>query len=139
MISLFFLPTAAGGAVCFFLAANCQHVDRNRLVRRSALSLDIDSGHGQPARCPAWPTNIDDGLEDIRWIHDLGGESLPAASCGILSNLERPIFCLLRRLEKYCFLFSAHQQPIVSRHTHDRLTPHRPWCEDGKLRVGGSS
>ena len=71
----------------FSLLAKCQHLDRNQLVRRSTLDLNIDLAHGLPARCPAWPTNRDDGFEDIRWIHELGDESLPAASYGILPNL----------------------------------------------------
>ena len=29
---------------------------------------------------------IDDGLEEMRWMHALGGKSLPAASYGILSQ-----------------------------------------------------
>ena len=33
--------------------------------------------------------NVDDGLEDIRWIRGLGGEKLPAASYALLLNLKR--------------------------------------------------
>ena len=79
-----------------FMVANCQHGDRNQLVRRSTLDLDRDSAHGQPARYLARPTNTDDGLEDIRWIHGLGGKSLSAASYGILPNLKKNSFCVLR-------------------------------------------
>ena len=71
----------------FFLVANCQDADRNQLVRPSTLDLNIDAAHGKTAWCPARPTNKDYGLEDIKWIHGLGGESLPAASYGILPNL----------------------------------------------------
>ena len=60
-----------------------------QLVRRSTLDLDIDSAHAQPPRCPARSTNIDDGLGYIRWTLRLWGESLTAASCGILTNLKK--------------------------------------------------
>ena len=51
----------------------------------------------------ARPVNVDDGLEDIRWIRGLGGEKLPAASYALLPNLkERPIFCHRRGIEKFC-------------------------------------
>ena len=36
--------------------------------------------------------NIDDGLEDIRWIRGLGGEKLPAASYGLLPYLKKAYF-----------------------------------------------
>ena len=36
--------------------------------------------------------NVDDGLEDIRWIRDLGGEKLPAASNALLPNLKKALF-----------------------------------------------
>ena len=36
--------------------------------------------------------NVDDGLEDIRWIRGLGGEKLPAASYALLPNLEKGLF-----------------------------------------------
>ena len=55
--------------MCFFQVSNCQHADRNELVRRSTLDLNIHSAHGQPARCAARPTNIDDVLKVIRWIY----------------------------------------------------------------------
>ena len=35
---------------------------------------------------------IDDSLEDIRWIHGLGGESLLSTSYGILPNLKENYF-----------------------------------------------
>ena len=35
---------------------------------------------------------VDDGLKDIRWIRDLGGEKLPAASNALLSNLKKGLF-----------------------------------------------
>ena len=36
--------------------------------------------------------NVDDGLEDIRWIRDLGGVKLPAASYALLPNLKKGLF-----------------------------------------------
>ena len=75
-----------------FLVANCQHGDQNQLVRRLTFDTDIDSAHGQPARYLARPTNIDDSLEYIRWIHGLWRESLPATSYGILPNQKKVVF-----------------------------------------------
>ena len=97
--------TAAGGAF-IFLVANGQHADKNQLVRRWTLDFDIDSAQGQPAWCRARPTRIGGGLENTTWVHGLRGESLPAASCGILSNLKEiePKLCHSRRIEKFCHL-----------------------------------
>ena len=137
----FFPPNGCRRRNLFFLVANCQHGDRNQLVRRSTLDLDIDSAHGQPARYLARPTSIDDGLEDIRWIHGLGVESLSAASYGILPNLKKKtIICHSRRMEKFFLLFCANQRPIVflSYAWSVPATKHRPWCEDGDPRVGRS-
>ena len=36
--------------------------------------------------------NVDDGLEDIRWIRGLGGDRLPAASYALLPNLKKALF-----------------------------------------------
>ena len=107
-------PNGCRRRCLFFLVVNCRQVDRNQLARRSTLDLRIDSAHGQPARCRARPTNTDDGLEDIRLIHGLGGESLPAASYGILTNL---FFCFCfwcsRRTERVCLRSCAHQRPTA--------------------------
>ena len=35
--------------------------------------------------------DVDDGLEDIRWIRGLAGERLPAASYALLPNLKKGI------------------------------------------------
>ena len=57
--------------------------------------------------------NIDDGLEDIRWIRGLGGEKLPAASYALLLNLKkRPLFFAIgegSRIFVTCFLHSSAQ------------------------------
>ena len=109
----------------FFLGANCQRADRNQLVRRSTLYLNIDAAHGQPTRCPARPTSINDGLEDIRWIHRLGGESLPAVSYGILPNLKKKLFFAIRdgwRSFVFCFVQTSGQMFFY--HTPGQLPPH---------------
>ena len=105
---------AAGGAICFvWLLIVDTLIETSSCDDRRSIS-HIDAAHGQPARSPARPTNIDGGLEDIRWIHGLGGESLPAASYGILPNLKKKsIFCHSRPMEKFCLLICANQRPNV--------------------------
>ena len=76
-----------------FHVENCQHADQKQLTRRLAFDLDIEATHRQPASCRARPVNVDDGLEDIRWIRGLGGERLPAASCALLPKLKKGPFC----------------------------------------------
>ena len=75
-----------------FHVENRQHPDQKQLTRRLAFDLDIGATHRQPASCRARPVNVDDGLEDIRWIRGLGGEKLPAASNALLSNLKKRLF-----------------------------------------------
>ena len=75
-----------------FHVENRQHADQKQLTRRLAFDLDIEATHRQPASCRARPVNVDDGLEDIRWIRGLGGEKLPAASNAFLSNLKKRLF-----------------------------------------------
>jgi len=56
--------------------------------------------------------NVDDGLEDIRWIRGLGGEKLPAASNALLSNLKKRLFFAIgegSRIFVACFLHSSAQ------------------------------
>ena len=93
----------------------CQHADQHQLTRRYAFDFDIESTHGQPCSCRARPVNVDDGLEDIRWICGLGGEKLPAASYALLQNLKKRLtFCHRRGIEKFgfvaCFLRSSAQK-----------------------------
>ena len=76
-----------GGSCAFTLK-----IDQKQLTRRLAFDLDIEATHRQPASCRARPVNVDDGLEDIRWIRGLGGEKLPAASNALLSNLKKRLF-----------------------------------------------
>ena len=54
--------------------------DEKQLTRRCTLDLDVQSNHGQPDSCRARPVKVDDGLEDVMWIRDLGGEGLHALS-----------------------------------------------------------
>ena len=56
------------------------------------LHLDIEATNGQPGSCRARPANVDDGLEDIRWMRGLGGEKLPAASYALFPNLKKSLF-----------------------------------------------
>ena len=56
--------------------------------------LDVEATHGQPGSCRARPVNVDDCLEDIRWIRGLGGEKLPAASYALLPNLKKSLFAI---------------------------------------------
>ena len=56
--------------------------------------------------------NVDDGLEDIRWIRGLGGKKLPAASCALLPNLKRGQFFAVGEGSRNfvaCFLHSSAQ------------------------------
>ena len=56
--------------------------------------------------------NVDDGLEDIRWIRGLGGEKLPAASNALLSNLKKGLFFAIGEGSRFfvaCFLHSSAQ------------------------------
>ena len=54
--------------------------------------------------------NVDDGLEDIRWIRGLGSESLPAASYALLPNLKNGLFFAIREGQ---FLLSVLYTPAV--------------------------
>ena len=56
--------------------------------------------------------NVDDGLEDIRWIRGLGGEKLPAASYALLPHLKKGLFFAIgegSRIFVACFLHSSSQ------------------------------
>ena len=56
--------------------------------------------------------NVDDGLEDIRWIRGLGGEKLPAASNALLPNLKKGLFFAIGEGSRNCvpcFLHSNAQ------------------------------
>ena len=56
--------------------------------------------------------NVDDGLEDIRWIRGIGGEKLPAASYALLPNLKKGLLFAIgegSRIFVACFLHSSAQ------------------------------
>ena len=98
-----------------FHVENCQHADQKQLTRRLAFDLDIEATHRQPASCRARPVNVDDGLEDIRWIRGLGGEKLPAASNALLSNLKKGLFLAIREGSRFfiaCFQLSSAQMSL---------------------------
>ena len=76
--------------------------------------------------------NVDDGLEDIRWIRGLGGEKLPAASNALLSNLKKRLFFAIgegSRIFVACFLHSSAQMCFVSGAWPTPATYNRPFCE----------
>ena len=55
--------------------------------------------------------NVDDGLEDIRWIRGLVGEKLPAGSYALLPNLTKGLFFAIGEESRnvVCFLHSSAQ------------------------------
>ena len=68
--------------------------------------------------------NVDDGLEDIRWIHGLGGEKLPGASYALLPNLKKGLFFVIGEGSRNfvaCFLHSSVQMCLY--HTPGRRPP----------------
>ena len=80
--------------------------------------------HCQPGPCRARPVNVDDGLEDIRWIRGLGGEKLPAASNALLPNLTNGLFFAIgvgSRIFVACFLHSS--APMCLYQTPGRRPP----------------
>ena len=100
-----------------FHVKNCRHADRKQLTQRYAFDLDIEATHCQPGSCSARPVNVDDGLEDTRWIRGLGGEKLPAASYALLPNLKKGLFFAIgeeSRIFVACFLHSSAQMCFVS-------------------------
>ena len=72
----------------------------------------MKSTHGQSASCRARPMDVDDDLEDIRWIRGLGGERLPAVSYAFLANLTKSLlFAIGEGLGFFvvCFLHTSEQ------------------------------
>ena len=56
--------------------------------------------------------NVDDDLEDIKWIRGLGGEKLPAACNALLPNLKKGLFFAIGEgstIFVACFLHSSAQ------------------------------
>ena len=110
----YFFQRAAGGTICFF---SLQIVNTLK-----TFDLVVNSIQGRLAWCRARPTSVDDGLEDIRWIHGLGGESLPAASY-VLPNPNKILFsafrdgsmnlviCVMHSRDRFCFYHTPGQRP----------------------------
>ena len=72
----------------------------------------VESTQGQSASYRARPVNVDDGLEDIRWIRGLRGERLPGASYALLPNLKKnTVFCHRRGSTIFvvCFVHTTRQ------------------------------
>ena len=68
--------------------------------------------------------NVDDWLEDIRWIRGLGGEKLPTASFALLPNLKKGLFFAIvegSRILVACFLHSSAQMCLYQ--TSGRCPP----------------
>ena len=83
----------------------------NTLIKNSSRA-DIESTRGQAGSCRARPVNVDDDLEDIRWIRELGGEKLPAASYALLPNLKKGLFFAIGEGSRNfvaCFTHSSAQ------------------------------
>ena len=93
-----FVHAAVRGGTCAFTLKIVNTLIKNS-SRDDRPSIDIEETHGQPTSCRARPVNVDDGLEDIRWIRGLRGEKLPAAFTAL------PIFCHRSGIEIFCRLF----------------------------------
>ena len=101
-----------------FNVQNFQHADLKHLTRRQAFDLDIEATHGQHGSCRTRPVNVDDGLEDTRWIRGLGGEKLSAASNALLPNLQKGLFFSIGEESRNfvaCFLHSSAQMCCIRR------------------------
>ena len=115
-----------------FHVENSQNADQKQLARRTALDLDIEATHGPPGSCRARPVNVDDGLEGIRLIRGLEGETLPAASNALLPNLKKGrFFAVGEGSSFFCRLFSTQQRPnvFVSDAWPAPATCHRSFCD----------
>ena len=103
--------------------------------------LDVEATHGQPGSCRARPVNVDDGLEDIKWIRGLGGEKLPAASYALLPNLKKSQFFAIgegSRNYVACF-YTAAPKCVCIRRLVGARSYHGSFCEHCDQWVGRSS
>ena len=69
--------------------------------------------------------NVDDGLEDIRWIRGVGGERLPAALFALPPNLKIGLFFAIGEgsiIFAVCFLRTSGQMFLYQ--TPGRRPPH---------------
>ena len=67
--------------------------------------------------------NVDDDLEDIRWIRGLRGEKLPAASSSSPKPKKSPIFCHRRVIENSSRLFLHSSAQMCLFQTPGRRPP----------------
>ena len=68
--------------------------------------------------------NVDDDLEDIRWIRGLGDETLPTASYALLPNLKKGLLFAIGEWSRFlvvCFLLTSDQ--VFGYHTPRRRPP----------------
>ena len=124
--------------LCFHVGT-CQHA-ASKTAHAPIDPRSRDRITPRPIRfqCRARPMNVDDGLEDIRWIRGQGGERLPAASCALLPNVkkEKKVFFAIGEgsiIVLVCFL---HQSPKVLYQAPAMY--HQPWRELCDQRVGRS-
>ena len=92
---ILFVDAAARGAICVFTLKIVKALIKNNLSRRWTFDLDIASTHGWPAWCWARPTNVDDSLEDSRWIRGLTGREVVR---GVPRSSPKPVLF-------FCFFF----------------------------------
>ena len=99
-----FVHAAVRGGTCAFTLKIVSTLIQKQLTRREASDLDIEASHGEPGSCRARPVNVDDGLEDMRWIPWSRGREVAR---GVLRSSpepeKRPIFCH-RRAVSYTHL-----------------------------------
>ena len=84
--------------------------------------------------------NVDDGLEGIRLIRGLGGQTLPAASYALLTNLKKGLFFAIREgswIFVVCFLHTRGRM-FVSDAWPAPATYRGPCCEHCDQRVDRS-
>ena len=73
----------------------------------------------------ARPTSTDDGLEDISWIHGLGGESLPADVLRYPPKPEKKVFFAIRDgLRNLVIRFVHPPGQLFFYHTPGQRPPH---------------
>ena len=90
--------------------------------------------------------NVDEDLEDLRWVHVLGGERLPAASYALLQNCKNGLFFTMeegsRILALVCYQLHSSGQMFWYQTPGRRpppITYHLPCCEHCDQRVCWSS
>ena len=90
-LGLFVHAAVRGGTCAFTLKSVNTLIKNSSRDDRPSISTQKQPTC-QPGSCRARPVNVDDGLEDIRWIRGLAGEKLPAASNALLPNLKKALF-----------------------------------------------